>query len=742
MGGSPRVRRVEVDRDRAPNRAVRPIRSFVPTVDGDPVETDPSSVVEDDGLVVAVYDVAGDAQNTDGARNEGGALILDVRVELVFCGGQWSGDIWMSEIVSAVETIFGSPYLLGLAQYGFRTVALRGVTLVTSSDVGLGSYSFDDVGNLIWDLIDEGKFPEPDDAGGRVLYMVFMPPNSTPPSGVRGEHGDPEDSGLFTGADRAWVGYVSYGTFDHITSVFTHQLVEAITNPEPDEPAWVMTRTINGGREIGDACNNTVDRLDSSAVLVQAYWSEQHKACVIPQGLGQLGTLQSLQSNGPVQPGSADPELLVGLDRPTPIQISISLVSDDPDVVVIEDGVLLERGQTSRSIPFYALPFTGPARSVAVHASYAGVTLTAQVEVTPQPSNFEGWVRTTDGEGIPGAVVGIDNAASGGEINVQLLTADNGGFTTPTLPPGTYAVEVTASGYVPVTGQAVLSEGVPATELDCTLVAQLPSTIAGTVTDAGLTPISGAQVLLIQKDQAQRLTTSTDDSGNYSLTVEPVQYTGGYWLRVTATGYTEGFLDFEIPNGTDLAENFTVNKLGLLVGVVTDAHSATPIAAAYIRASVTAPDPLTPTSITTAVDPAGHYQLQLPPGPSDLTAQSGGHEVFTVTLTVEPGTTTQQDFPLVPASATLSCTVSDSQTGNPIGRSHVRVDGALPERPTFDGSHTVEAIPNGQHQVDISAQGYESLQISLDFTAGQTFSTDFTLDPAGSGPNPHRTLSG
>jgi hypothetical protein len=647
----------------------------------------------------------------------------------------------MSEIVSAVETIFASPYLLGLAQYGFRTVALRGVTLVTSSDVGLGSYSFDDVGNLVWDLIDEGKFPEPDDAGGRVLYVVFMPPNSTPPSGVRGEHGDPEDSGLFTGTDRAWVGYVSYGTFDHITSVFTHQLVEAITNPEPDEPAWVMTRTINGGREIGDACNNTVDRLDSTAVLVQAYWSEQHKACVIPQGLGQLGTLQSLQSNGPIQPGTADPELLVSLDRPTPIQILISLVSDDPDVVVIEDGVLLEKGQTSRSIPYYALPFTGPARSVAVHASYAGVTLTAQVEVTPAPSILVGYVSSTDRQAIPGAVVGIDNAASGGEINVQLLTGDDGGYTTPTLPPGTYAVEVTASGYVTATGDVVISEGVPTTELDWTLEPQLPATVAGTVTDADLTPIPGAQVLLVQKDKAQRLTTTTDDSGNYSLTV-PIQYTGGYWLRVTATGYTEGFLDFEIPNGSDLTENFTISKLGLLDGLVTDAHTAAPIAAAYIRASVTAPDPWTPTSITTAVDATGHYQLQLPPGPSDLTAQSGGYEVSAVTLTIEPGTTTQQDFPLVPASATLSCTVSDSETGNPIGRSHVRVDGALPERPTFDGSHTVEAIPHGQHQVDISAQGYESLQVSLDFTAGQAVSTDFTLDPAGSGPNPHRTLSG
>jgi hypothetical protein len=43
----------------------------------------------------------------------------------------------------------------------------------------------------------------------------------------------------------------------------------------------VMGRSIDGGNEIGDACNNTVDRVNG--YLVQAYWSNHYRACIIPK---------------------------------------------------------------------------------------------------------------------------------------------------------------------------------------------------------------------------------------------------------------------------------------------------------------------------------------------------------------------------------------------------------------------------------------------------------------------------
>lgn len=247
-----------------------------------PAPSAPTSIVDDDGLQVAVYSVDGDADSSDSVHNSGGALVVTAPVELVFWGTQWQTAAAPSanDIVGAATRIINSSYLAELEQYGFQRVTVQGSTIVTSP-APPSNYSFDDVGNLVWNLIDDGKFPEPDDDGGRIIYMVFMPDGTTGPANERGAHGDPSDYDFPFDVDYAWVGFVSAGSLDYVTDVFSHELVEAITDPEPHAPAWVMDRNINGGDEIGDACNNTVDRVDG--LLVQAYWSERQKACVIPQ---------------------------------------------------------------------------------------------------------------------------------------------------------------------------------------------------------------------------------------------------------------------------------------------------------------------------------------------------------------------------------------------------------------------------------------------------------------------------
>jgi hypothetical protein len=69
--------------------------------------------------------------------------------------------------------------------------------------------------------------------------------------------------------DHAWVGWIGNGSLDFVTDVFSHELVEAISDPEPDSPAWVMDRSVNGGNEIGDACNNTVDRVNGQLLTLR-----------------------------------------------------------------------------------------------------------------------------------------------------------------------------------------------------------------------------------------------------------------------------------------------------------------------------------------------------------------------------------------------------------------------------------------------------------------------------------------
>jgi hypothetical protein len=229
-----------------------------------------------------LYSVAGDAVATDSVHNAGGPVAGGAAVELLFWGDHWrtaSGPS-MNNVIGVVQRLITSPYLSGLTQYGVSGITLRGATLVSKPGPSFPNYSAEDVGDMVWALIDDDVFPEPDDSGGRILYMVIAPEGSSyDNSGARGAHSKAHDTDLFDGDD-AWVGWSNNGDLEFITAVVCHELVEALTNPQPGDDAWVMRRSINGGDEIGDACNNTADRLDG--LLMQAYWSEQDKACIIP----------------------------------------------------------------------------------------------------------------------------------------------------------------------------------------------------------------------------------------------------------------------------------------------------------------------------------------------------------------------------------------------------------------------------------------------------------------------------
>jgi hypothetical protein len=63
-----------------------------------------------------------------------------------------------------------------------------------------------------------------------------------------------------------------------IPRIFSHELVEACTDPEGD--AWQINPVNSTNwNEIGDACSSTTVL---NGVLVQSYWSQFDHACVIP----------------------------------------------------------------------------------------------------------------------------------------------------------------------------------------------------------------------------------------------------------------------------------------------------------------------------------------------------------------------------------------------------------------------------------------------------------------------------
>ena len=248
-----------------------------------PDPSDPVSYRYDGATAVGTYGVAGDAISSDSAHDAGGSAVGSADLELLFWGDYWrtasgpsSGDV-----MSAISRLLAAPYLSAHVQYGLSSMRLRGGTLVSSPGPPGPTFTADNVRDMVWALIDDNVFAEPDDSGGQIVYLVIAPMGSTySDTSARGAHTAAHDTDLFDGDD-AWVGWTNWGDIDFITDVLSHELTEAITNPLPgSREAWVLGRSLNGGNELGDACNNTVDRLDG--LLMQAYWSERDHACVIP----------------------------------------------------------------------------------------------------------------------------------------------------------------------------------------------------------------------------------------------------------------------------------------------------------------------------------------------------------------------------------------------------------------------------------------------------------------------------
>jgi hypothetical protein len=81
--------------------------------------------------------------------------------------------------------------------------------------------------------------------------------------------------------DRSHMAWVAFGNRAFISSVFSHELVEALSDPEGNG-IQVNPTNANNWNEVGDVCQSTGL---VNGVTVQSYWSQTDKACVIPVNL-------------------------------------------------------------------------------------------------------------------------------------------------------------------------------------------------------------------------------------------------------------------------------------------------------------------------------------------------------------------------------------------------------------------------------------------------------------------------
>ncbi|HSX26867.1 MAG TPA: carboxypeptidase regulatory-like domain-containing protein [Chlamydiales bacterium] len=246
---------------------------------------------------------------------------------------------------------------------------------------------------------------------------------------------------------------------------------------------------------------------------------------------------------------------------------------------------------------------------------------------------------------------------------------------------------------------------------------------AGIVTDSVTGhPISGVLVIA-NKGNQQRGSTTTDENGTYLFSnLNPSNYT----LIASEPGYRTQAIGARLANNETTIVNFAlVPTGGTISGTVTNATSV-PISGASVEIFQGQ------TLITTATtDGSGAYSApDLAPGVYNVVASATGFQTQSQGATVQLGLVTTVSFALIVNPGSISGTVKDS-LANPI-------EGALVE--VFDqsilvgfantdsgGNYTIPNLPPSHYVVVASAEGYQTEAVGAAVTSGMTTTVAFVL---------------
>jgi len=318
---------------------------------------------------------------------------------------------------------------------------------------------------------------------------------------------------------------------------------------------------------------------------------------------------------------------------------------------------------------------------------------------------------------VPGAITGaVTSAKDGSPIagatvtdGTRAATTDaTGTYTIANVPPGTYQVTASKSGYyssgLTVT---VVSGGNAVVNFS---LGQIPGSITGSVTDAkDGSPIAGA----IVSDGTR--TTTTDVTGKYSIATVPP---GSYQVTASKSGYYSSSLTVTVVSGGNAVANFSLSEVpGAITGAVTSAKDGSPIVGATVSDGTR----------TTTTDVTGKYTISnVPPGTYQVTASKSGYYSSSLTVTVLSGGNTVVNFSLSEVPGAITGTVTSAKDGSPIVGATV-TDGTRTASTDATGKYTIANVPPGSYQVTASKSGYYSSALTVTVVSGGSAVANLSL---------------
>jgi hypothetical protein len=229
----------------------------------------------------------------------GGPLLRNVEVETLYYGQAWSSDQSLQQQARALDTylafITGSSYMDILAQYGVGHGTFQDHDFNPSNPPQWGTVDDSQIEQMLAGEIEQGHLRAPD---GNRLYVVFAPPGDVVTAGsddsvnnFLGYHSAFQVSGLgniyyavipYASSPNATISGMT--TFQQHTIVLSHELAEAVTDPDTQTGWFDDAQGVAG--EIGDLA---VGRFGVfGGYMVQAEWSNQANGPVLPVQQEQL----------------------------------------------------------------------------------------------------------------------------------------------------------------------------------------------------------------------------------------------------------------------------------------------------------------------------------------------------------------------------------------------------------------------------------------------------------------------
>lgn len=212
----------------------------------------------------------------------GGDVLNAAKVNLIFWGSFWtssSSNPTHRMVTNDVKKILSSSFMRELSEYGLDSKASFHKAVVVGNSEPHNGFRDHDVAELIERMIDNGDLPDPDTEDGPFLNCVIMP------KGIVSEH--PAENGFHFSTKpegfrrKLQIAYILFGTRHVISKVFSHELIEACTNPN-ERGIRIKSSEESIPNEIADICQDSVGRLQNG-VSVQSYWSQKEKSCIIPR---------------------------------------------------------------------------------------------------------------------------------------------------------------------------------------------------------------------------------------------------------------------------------------------------------------------------------------------------------------------------------------------------------------------------------------------------------------------------